>query len=129
MLQLNFVYFFNHLKLNIAKKAFFFDIHVNTSLVKLIDILYKLNVIRRFTKLTSKTYRIFPSWRDTYSTSVSIKLHYKSLNPVKLNLSSLRILTTETFNSHLLLNTPKGILTHKDAISAKVGGTLICTIL
>ena len=128
MLNLNFVHFFNHLKLNIARKSFFFDIHVNKNILNLIGLLYKLNVIRRFTKLNTKTYRIFPSWRDTYSTSTSIKVHYRSLNPIKLHLNSLHLLKIQTFNSHLLLNTPKGLLTHKEAILAKVGGTLICTI-
>jgi len=128
MLKLNFVHFFNHLKLNIARKAFFFDVNINKDLLNLLNLLYKLNVIRRFTKLTMKTYRIFPSWRDTYSTSTSIKLHYRSLNPIKLNLNSLHLLKNQTFNSHLLLNTSKGILTHKEAITAQVGGTLICTI-
>jgi len=51
------------------------------------------------------------------------------LNPIKLQLNSLKILKTQTFNSHLILNTSKGILTHKEAVTAKVGGTLICTIL
>ena len=129
MLTLNFVHFFNHLKLNIARKSFFFDICVNNSILTLLNILYKLNVIRRFTKLTLKTYRIFPTWRDTYSTSNSIKLHYRSLNPIKLSLKSLRLLKTHSFNSHILVNTSKGLLTHNEAIVAGVGGTLICTIV
>ena len=32
MLKLNFVHFFNHLKLNIARKAFFFDVNINNLL-------------------------------------------------------------------------------------------------
>jgi hypothetical protein len=61
MINLNFVHFFNHLKLNIARKSFFFDIYINKPILTLIQILYKLNIIRRFTKLTLKTYRIFPT--------------------------------------------------------------------
>jgi ribosomal protein S8 len=128
MLNLNFVHFFNHLKLTVARKAFFFDIFVNKNLLNLLNLLYKLNVIRRFSKITPKKYRIFPMWRDTYSTSTSIKLHYRALNPIKLNLKALYLLKMSTFNSHILLNTPKGVLTHNEAILARVGGTLICTI-
>jgi len=112
-----------------SRKNFFFDVNVNNNLLNFISLLYKLNVIRRFIKITPKTYRIFTSWRDKHSTSIFIKLHNRGLNPIKLKLASLQILTTQTFNSHLILNTSKGVLTHKEAINAKVGGTLICTIL
>jgi ribosomal protein S8 len=111
-----------------ARKNFFFDILVNAKLLNFISLLYKLNVIRKFIKITPKQYRIFTCWRDKHTTSVSIKLHSRSLNPIKLKLNSLRILKHQTFNSNLILNTSKGLLTHQEAINAKVGGTLICTL-
>ena len=60
--------------------------------------------------------------------TTSIKIHYRGLNPIKLKVSALKLLKTRTFTSYLILNTPKGVLTHQEALQASVGGTLLCTI-
>lgn len=129
MLLINYNYVITHLKLNIARRSFFFDIHVNNKILSFLTILYKLNVIRRFSKLTPKKYRIFLFWRDNSISNTRIKVYNRGSNRIQLQLSALRILTQQTYNTNLILSTSKGILTHQQAIKANVGGFLICSIL
>lgn len=129
MLLINYNYVITHLKLNIARRSFFFDIYVNNRILSFLTILYKLNVIRRFSKLTPKKYRIFLFWRDNSINNTRIKIYNRGSNRIQLQLSALRILTQQTYNTNLILSTSKGILTHQQAIKANVGGFLICSIL
>lgn len=129
MLLINYNYVITHLKLNIARRSFFFDIYVNNRILSFLTILYKLNVIRRFSKLTPKKYRIFLFWRDNSINNTRIKVYNRGSNRIQLQLSALRILTQQTYNTNLILSTSKGILTHQQAIKANVGGFLICSIL
>ena len=128
MTQLNYTYFINHLKLNIARKNYFFDIKVNNKILKLIKVLYKLNIIRRFVLITPYKYRIYTSWFDKHSSLLNLKNYSRTSNPIRIRLQSLNILKTNTHNSYLILSTSKGLLTHQEAIQYKVGGFLICTI-
>jgi len=128
MTQLNYTYLINHLKLNIARKNYFFDIKVNNKILKLIKVFYKLNIIRRFVLLTPYKYRIYTTWFDRYSSILNLKNYSRTSNPIRIRLNSLNILKTNTYNSYLILSTPKGILTHQEAIHYKVGGFLICII-
>ena len=41
------------------KENFFFEVIVNEKILKFINLLYKLNVIRRFVRVTPKKYRIY----------------------------------------------------------------------
>jgi len=127
-MNVNIVYFINNLKFNLSRKNFYFDINVSIQLLKLLHLFQKLNVIRRFIQITPKRYRIFTSWSNQTSPSNLIKTHYRGLNPIVLKLSALKILKTQTFNSYLILNTSKGVMTHVDAVNARVGGTLLCTV-
>ena len=128
MTNLDYAYFINHLKLNIARKNYFFDVKVNRKVTRLIKILYKLNVIRRFVIITPYKYRIYTSWFDRNSNALKLKNYSRALNPIRLKLRSLNILKFNTYNSYLILSTSKGLLTHQEAIKEKVGGFLICTI-
>lgn len=128
MTQLNYTYLINHLKLNIARKNYFFDIKVNNKILKLIKVFHKLNIIRRFVLVTPYKYRIYTAWFDRYSSVLNLKNYSRASNPIRIKLQSLNILKTNTYNSYLILSTSKGILTHHEAISNKVGGFLICTI-
>lgn len=129
MLIINYNYFITHLKLNISRRSFFFDIYINNKLISFLKVLYELNVIRRFSKLTPKKYRIFLFWRNNSVNTTTIKLYNRSSNRIQLHLNALRVLTQQTYNTNLILSTSKGILTHQQAIKANVGGFLICSIL
>jgi len=126
--QLNYTYLINHLKLNIARKNYFFDIKVNNKILKLIKVFYKLNIIRRFVLITPYKYRIYTTWFDRHTNVLNLKNYSRASNPIRVRLESLTILKTNTYNSYLILSTSKGILTHQEALYHKVGGFLICII-
>lgn len=58
----------------------------------------------------------------------SVRLVSSSSRKYTLSLKSLIILQKSLKSSILILSTPKGILTHKEAIKFKVGGLGICFI-
>lgn len=128
MTTLNYTFFTNQLKLSIAQKNFFFNCIVNTRLKQFIHILYKLGIIRRYIYVSPKLIRVFPNWIGGRSTLKKIKF-FQTKTPLKLQYKTLRLLKYYTFNSSILLETNKGVLTHTEALKQKVGGNLLCLIL
>ena len=55
-------------------------------------------------------------------------MYRRAANPVRISLNALMILTTHTYASHLILNTPKGLITHREAIKRRTGGILVAII-
>lgn len=96
--------------------------------MKFIDLLYRLNFIRRYIRLTTKKYRIYTAWNGHMSTLNSIRVYRRAANPVRISLNALMILTTHTYASHLILNTSKGLITHREAIKRRTGGILVAII-
>lgn len=125
---MDYTFFVSHLKIHIARKNFFFDVIVNEKVLKFIDLLYRLNHIRRYVRLTAKRYRIYTAWNGHISTLNSIRIYRRAANPVRISLRALMILTTHTYASHLVLNTPKGLMTHREAIRRRVGGILVAIV-
>lgn len=128
MLQFNYSYLINHLKINTARRTYFFDIFVTPQVLSLLFILQELNVIRRFSRITQSKYRIFPSWSAKNPAYTRIKMFSRSTNPITIRWKALTILQHNTGNSSLILSTPKGLITHQEAIRQKTGGHLICLI-
>jgi ribosomal protein S8 len=59
----------------------------------------------------------------------NIKVYSRAFNPIRISFKALLVLTTNTYASHLILNTPKGLITHREAIRHRVGGVLVAVIL
>lgn len=128
MTLVNYTFFINHLKINIAKKRYFFDVLTNAKILNLINVLYRINVVRRFVRLRGNKYRIYLTWFDKHSNPFTLKTVNRSHNFVRIKARSLKILANHTLTSHLILSTSKGLITHQEALKHKVGGFLICTI-
>lgn len=58
-----------------------------------------------------------------------ITIYSRAFNPIRISFKALLVLTTNTYASHLILNTPKGLITHREAIRHRVGGILVAVIL
>jgi ribosomal protein S8 len=121
-------FFTNQLKINISNKNYYFDTYVNTDIKKILEIYYKLGVVRRFSKISTKKYRIYINWVGEHSTIKSIKFFQKT-NPIRLTYKSLLLINLYTFNSNFLLETNKGLITHNEALRFKIGGNLVCLVL
>jgi len=114
--------------MNLAQKNFFFDTITNTKVLKFLQFLYQIGIVRRYIRVSAKKYRIFPNWVGNRSTLARIKFFQKK-TPIKLSYKALQLLNLYTFNSHIVLSTDRGLLTHADALRYRVGGHLICLIL
>jgi len=128
MLRLDYTFFINQLKINLAQKSFFFDTITNLKVLNFIKLLYKLGVVRRYLKVSAKKYRVFPNWVGNRSTLARIKFFQKK-TPIKLSYKALKLLNLYTFSSYILLNTDNGLLTHGEALQRRKGGQLVCIIL
>jgi len=128
MLRLDYTFFINQLKINLAQKSFFFDTITNLKVLNFIKLLYKLGVVRRYLRVSAKKYRIFPNWVGNRSTLARIKFFQKK-TPIKLSYKALKLLNLYTFSSYILLNTDNGLLTHSEALQRRKGGQLVCIIL
>ena len=128
MLRLDYTFFINQLKINLAQKSFFFDTITNLKVLNFIKLLYKLGVVRRYLMVSAKKYRIFPNWVGNRSTLARIKFFQKK-TPIKLSYKALKLLNLYTFSSYILLNTDNGLLTHNEALQRRKGGQLVCIIL
>lgn len=125
---LDYRFLVNQLKMGTAQKGCFFECAMNVRTLVFLKILYKLGFIRKYVRLTAKTYRIFPNWRNGRSTIKHIRF-FQVKTPLKLTVKALSILRHVTFNSFLILETDRGLMTHRDAIDYKLGGHLICSLL
>ena len=128
MLKRNYIYVLNHLKINIAQKNYYFDLKVVPNAKQMLQILYSLGIIRRFYRLHSTWYRVYPAWRSSTSAYKRIKVYSHTKNPLLIKLKALKILKHNVGGSNLVLNTTRGIITHQQALKLKLGGHLICIV-
>jgi len=128
MTVLDYRFFINQLKINIAQQQFYFDCIMNTQVKVFVKVLYRLGVVRRFIRLNDKRFRVYPNWVGGRSTLKSIRFFQKK-TPLKISYKTLRLLKYYTFSSTLLLETDLGLITHQEATKRKVGGNLVCLIL
>ena len=128
MFKLDHIHFINHLKINTARRNFFFETIVNKKVLEFIRLIYRLNIIRRYIRLTNKTYRIYPAWSGCAAHFKSIKCYRPNNNPIIVSYKALLILQNHTGVSDIILSTPRGILTQREAIKFRTGGILMCMI-
>ena len=121
--------FLNNLKKSSLKHKMYYDVQITTKTKELARILLKLNIIRRFVKHSGiNTYRVFPSYTKARRHLRTIKTYTRTNGHIRLNLATIRILNTTSPHSYYVLETNKGLITHKDALRLKVGGILLLII-
>lgn len=128
MKQFDYVHFVGHLKLCIARRNLYFDTYLTTRTLRFLKLLYQLNVVRRYLHLNSKKYRIYTNWFGLHSPLLRLKFYNRSSDAITFSYKSLLVLTKTTFTSHIILSTSSGLMTHKQAIEARLGGMLVCII-
>lgn len=117
------------LNINKLHKNLSFNIIFNKKNLQIVTILKKLNLIYKYTLINKKNIILININLYFYKnnpTTSSLKLISKPSKNFLLSYQSLRLLSKKTGNSIFLLSTPKGILTHKEAIKLKTSGFIIC---
>ena len=130
MINYSHAYFLNQLKLGSSARRFFFDAHVSTAVKPLVRLLQSLNVIRRFhlVDATTSTYRVFPAYSRYRKQSRGISLYTRTSGRINLSYQAVRLLDRNSPHSHYVLETSVGILSHKDAVKLRIGGSLLMIV-
>lgn len=128
-----YAYVYNQFKIHTAQKRIYFDMIITRRVLPVLKLLHQLNLVRRFyflakTKPFEQKVRIFPFYNKTQTIISNFKLHFHKTHPVTIKYQALKLLQKSTGGSSLILNTPQGLMTHRSALTHKVGGVLIYTI-
>lgn len=123
-----YVYFLNQLKFAAAKKNYFFTIKASVKTKPLLNLFYKLNIIRRFTFKSPSLCYVFPNYTRTNKPIRYIKNYCRSVNPISLKKHSLLLMRRSLGAAIIVLETSHGVITHQNALTLGVGGTLLFII-
>ena len=121
-------HFVNHFKIATNQKSLYFDVHLTTRSLQLLVLFYNLNLVRRYLKLSNSNYRVYPTYTFYRNRTRKIKIYLKSNHYLTIPIKLLKTVNLTRPYSHLILETNKGILTHKQALNFKVSGRLILII-
>lgn len=127
--QNSYSHLLNRLQITALQKQLFFDIRLTRKTKLLVTLLVKLNVVRRFHKISYLEYRVFPAYTQFRKFMRPMQTYTRTNSRHIFKLNSIRILNQNTPNSYYILETSKGLMTHKDALREGVGGILLLKIL
>jgi small subunit ribosomal protein S8 len=124
-------YLISHINLALSKKLSSSTIIFSNKILSLVRILYKFGCIykfniftknnKKFIKFTCFFYKNKPFFKGIRLISTSSRKYYISLKALMIVHKSLN-------SSILILSTPKGIISHYEAIKMRVGGLLLCIL-
>ena len=123
-------YLLSQLKLSSQSRRYYFEVRVSTTIKPLLTILQKINVVRRFSRVSagSSLYRVFPAYSRYRRNTRILRTYCKKRGRITLSIKSLRLLNFNSPHSYYIIETCKGIMTHKDAIKAQQGGLLLAIV-
>ena len=124
----SYTYFFNQLRVTSAQRKLYFETRLTTKTKSLALLLVQLNVLRRFQKIDNGYYRVFPAYSRFRKQARSIKTFTRSRGRHRFKLSTIRTLNLNTPHTHYILETDRGLMTHKDAIKGSLGGLLLVIV-
>ena len=128
MILNSYTYFLNQLRVTSAQKKLYFDVRTTTKTRALATLLVRLNVIRRFYRLNYEVYRVYPAYTRFRKYARPIKGFTRSNGRHRFRLRTLRVLNLNTPNTHYILETNQGLMTHKEALRLRLGGLLLLIV-
>ena len=128
MQKLDYINFINHYKISVAQHTFFFIVRQTPQISQILNVFQKLGLVRRFVRVNNRFYRVYPTWAFNRNYLHNIKVHSHPKNHLRIKLNALWVLKQSIGSSTILLNTTKGILTHREALKYRLGGHLLCVI-
>lgn len=123
-------YIFNQLQISSKGRRYSFNVRMTKAIKPVLRLLQTLNVVRRFHRFgeESNVYRVFPTYSRFRKTSRTLKVYATKRGRIRLSYHSLRLLNFNCPSSYYILETPTGVITHKDAIRTKQGGLLLAIL-
>lgn len=111
-----------------AQRKLYFDARLTRKTKSLVFILLQINVIRRFHKTSDGLYRVFPAYSRFRKQARSIQTYTHSRGRHRFKLSTIKTLNLNTPNSYYILETDRGLMTHKEALQKSLGGLLLVIV-
>ena len=121
-------HFLNQVALGSSRKRLYFDTTITSKTKLLALILCELNVIRRFHRLQRNVYRVFPTYTRFRRNARCFKTYTRVTGRIVLTNKALRILNFNSPHSYYVIETDRGLMTHKEALKAGIGGMLLMII-
>lgn len=121
--------FLNQFLLCSLKKRLYAEMKLTTRSKQLARLFLTLNLLRRIKKVHCDVWRFFPTYGRVRRHGRIVKVFNLTSSKKILSLRALRILNINYPFSYYVIETDRGIMTHKDALKYKLGGFLICAIL
>merc|ERR1712013_286785 len=108
------VHFLNSFRFAVAKKSLYFDVEIFPRSLQLLQLFHKLNIVRTYKKSKSSLYRVYPSYSIYRNRTRVIKSYLRSSHHLTVPLKLLRVANINRPYSFIILETHKGIITHKE---------------
>lgn len=121
-------HFLNQVALGSSRKRLSFDTVITSKTKSLASMLCELNIIRRFHRLQRDVYRVFPTFTRFRRNTRCFKIYTRARGRIVLSAKALRILNINSPHSYYVIETDRGLMTHKIAIKAGIGGMLLMVI-
>ena len=118
----------NHFNIATAQKSLYFDVHITRRSLQLLHLLYDLNMVRTYKKRSLNFYRVYPTYTLHRAKTRVIRTYFRSDHYLTIPLNLLRVANVNRPFSYIVLETDRGILTHKEALKFKLSGRLIMHI-
>src|SRR6056300_194335 len=128
MITNRYAYTINHLKFTLARKALYGIVENTRLVVNLLRLLRDLNIIRRFHFSPNNKVTFYPYYDKRRKALIQIRSLAKSKKHLYLKYTSLRLLQGSLGGSLFVLETSRGLMTHKTALKNRLGGFVICFI-
>lgn len=121
-------YFLNQLRMSSARRSLYFDVRITVKTKALASLLVSLNVLRRFHKINDLTYRVFPSYTRYRRHTRTFKTYTRINGRIRMQKKALRLLNFLAPHTYYVIETSRGLITHKEAIRLGIGGSLLMII-
>ena len=120
----------NHFKIATSQKSLYFDVSLTPRSLELLHLFHKLNLVRTYRRKSPKNiYRVYPTYNLYRNKPRVLKTYFRSSHELHVPLKLLRIINIHRPFSFIVLETNKGILTHKEAIKFNISGRVIMHII
>jgi ribosomal protein S8 len=123
-----YAYFLNQLRMGSAKRSISYSARVTRQTKPLAKLLLRLNIIRGIRRLEGQIYLLYPSYSRYRKGPRSFKTYSRVNGRIILTKKSIRLLQIMSPHSYYVLDTPKGLMTHKEAFNLGIGGMLLLII-
>jgi ribosomal protein S8 len=116
------------LRVGYLSKRQYVKVPFNKKIISLLKIFSRIRYIKRFQKISEREVKIFLIYNKNMPFYKFTRSIFSSSNILRISSKNLIRLHKYDYGTIYILSTPKGLLTHLEAIQMKKGGLLICVL-